>query len=250
MRVATSPANDYSSTAAGQRTDTPSTQSARVNREIEVAIADIECDQAVEAAESLGAQTLPVAVDVRDPESVEAAAHATAERFDGIDVAVNNAGIVKNGVSWELPLDDWHAVLDVNLWGVIHGIRSFVPRILASGGEGHVVNIASVAAVLPFYGTGPYCAAKHAVLGLSDVLRAELAGTEVGVSAVMPGLIHTPMTSVRRRSRHRRQRRHRRNPQQPPLCLHRLLLDQRGRATAAGTHRGARLRLDLIPCDG
>ena len=96
-------------------------------------------------------------------------------------------------MSWELPLDDWHAVLDVNLWGVIHGIRSFVPRILVSGDEGHVVNVASIAAVFPFFGTGAYSASKHAVLGLSDVLRAELSDTEIGVSALMPGMTRTGM---------------------------------------------------------
>ena len=92
-----------------------------------------------------------------------------------LHVAVNNAGIVNGGNSWELPLDEWHRVIDVNLWGVIHGVHAFVPRILASGAEGHVVNTASMAAVLPIRRLGPYTVAKHGVLGLSDVLRADLA---------------------------------------------------------------------------
>jgi NAD(P)-dependent dehydrogenase (short-subunit alcohol dehydrogenase family) len=86
----------------------------------------------------------------------------------------------------------------VNLWGVIHGVRAFVPRILESGGEGHVVNIASMAAVLPQDRLGPYTVAKHGVLGLSDVLRAELdaLGAPVGVSVVFPGRIRTGMNPI------------------------------------------------------
>src|SRR5699024_5295466 len=97
-----------------------------------------------------------------------------------------------------LSLDDWHRVLDTNLWGVIHGVRSFVPRILASGEEGHVVNTASMAAVKAIAALGPYAVAKHGVLGLSDVLRAELTelGAPVGVSVVMPGMIKTGMNTI------------------------------------------------------
>lgn len=111
---------------------------------------------------------------------------------------MNNAGIVNGGNSWELSLEEWHRVLDTNLWGVIHGVRAFVPRILASGEEGHVVNTSSMAAVLALPGIGPYTVAKHGVLGLSDVLRSELKamGAPVGVSVVMPGMIRTGMNPV------------------------------------------------------
>src|SRR5262249_6207539 len=131
---------------------------AMVAEGMQVAMADLEFGRAVEAATALGEATWPIAVDVSDPESVEAAAQATVERVAGIDLAVNNAGVINGGLSWELSLDDWRKVLNVTLWGVIHGIRSFVPRILMSGDEGHVVNTASIAAVLPFFGTGPYSA--------------------------------------------------------------------------------------------
>ena len=98
----------------------------------------------------------PVVIDVSDPEAVEALAGAAVDTFGVLHVAVNNAGIINTmGNSWELSLEEWRRVIDVNLWGVIHGIRSFVPRILASGEEGHVVNIASMAAVLPAGGSGP-----------------------------------------------------------------------------------------------
>lgn len=142
-----------------------------------------------------GAQVHAVAADVRDPAAVERIAQAAVDRFGRLHVAVNNAGIVNRGTSWELPLDEWHRVLDVDLWGVIHGIRAFVPRILASGEEGHVVNTASMAAVAPLAEVGPYSVAKHGVLALSDVLRAELddLGAPVGVSVVLPGAIRTGM---------------------------------------------------------
>jgi NAD(P)-dependent dehydrogenase (short-subunit alcohol dehydrogenase family) len=140
-------------------------------------------------------------LDVRDFGAVdEAAAHAV-DRFGGLHIAVNNAGIVNGGASWELDLAEWHRVLDVNLWGVIHGIRAFVPRILATGDEGHVVNTGSMASVVAIPNIAPYVVAKHGVLGLSDVLRAELdaLGAPVGVSVVMPGMIRTglnPMGTV------------------------------------------------------
>jgi NAD(P)-dependent dehydrogenase (short-subunit alcohol dehydrogenase family) len=139
-----------------------------------------------------------VAADVRDPEAVDRLGQSAVDRFGGLHVAVNNAGIVTGGNSWELPLEDWHRVLDTNLWGVIHGVRAFVPRILATGDEGHVVNTASMAAVSAHAGLGPYTVAKHGVLGLSDVLRAELERLDapVGVSVVMPGMIRTGMNPI------------------------------------------------------
>jgi NAD(P)-dependent dehydrogenase (short-subunit alcohol dehydrogenase family) len=144
------------------------------------------------------AEVHTVAVDVRDPDAVDRLAEAAVERFGRLHVAVNNAGIVATGTTWELPLEVWHRVVDVDLWGVIHGIRSFVPRILASGEAGHVVNTASMAAVRPMARLGPYTVAKHGVLGLSDVLRAELEaiGAPVGVSVVMPGMIRTSMNPI------------------------------------------------------
>ena len=107
----------------------------------------------------------------------ERAADTAVEHFGKLHVCMNNAGIVAGGNSWELPLSEWHRVIDVDLWGVIHGIHAFVPRILASGEPGWVVNTASMAAVTAIPGIGPYTASKHAVLGISDGLRGELAAT-------------------------------------------------------------------------
>ncbi len=144
------------------------------------------------------AEVHSLVTDVTDPEAMERAADVAVEHFGALHVCMNNAGIVAGGNSWELPLSEWHRVIDVDLWGVIHGIHAFVPRILASGEPGWVVNTASMAAVTAIAGIGPYTASKHAVLGISDGLRAELAaiGAPVGVSVVMPGMIKTGMNPV------------------------------------------------------
>jgi NAD(P)-dependent dehydrogenase (short-subunit alcohol dehydrogenase family) len=145
-----------------------------------------------------GADVLAVPADVRDPESVDAVGRSVIEHFGTLHVAVNNAGVVGGGNSWEIPLDEWHRVIDVDLWGVIHGVRTFVPLILASGEDGHIVNVASMAAVLTLPRLAPYTVAKHGVLGLTDVLRLELEGlgAPVGASVVMPGMVRTAMNPI------------------------------------------------------
>jgi NAD(P)-dependent dehydrogenase (short-subunit alcohol dehydrogenase family) len=168
---------------------------------VRVAMADLDADAVEEKAEALrasGGEARSFPLDVRDPDAVEMVAQQVVERFGGLHIAVNNAGIVNGGTSWELPLEEWRRVIDVNLWGVIHGVRAFVPRILATGEDGHVVNVASMAAVLPHAALGPYTVAKHGVLGLSDVLRADLKGigAPVGVSVVFPGMIRTAMNPI------------------------------------------------------
>jgi len=142
-----------------------------------------------------GADVHSLVVDVSDPDAMDRAADAAINHFGKLHVCMNNAGIVAGGNSWELPLSEWHRVIDVDLRGVIHGIHAFVPRILASREPGWVVNTASMAAVTANPGIGPYTASKHAVLGISDGLRGELAavGAPVGVSVVMPGMIKTGM---------------------------------------------------------
>ena len=188
-----------------------------VTEGMRVVMTDIDDENlAVQAARlaDQGASVHAVVADVADPDAVVAVGRAAVERYGRLHVAVNNAGVVSRGYSWELPLEDWHRVIDIDLWGVINGIRSFVPLILASEEEGHVVNTASMAAVLPLDRLGPYTVAKHGVLGLSDVLRAEFAvlGAPIGVSVVMPGMVKTAMNPIgtisRRRGRRARGRRH------------------------------------------
>ena len=159
-------------------------------------VADIDSERLEREAERLrssGAQVEAVVTDVGDPDAVQALAERTMRRFGAVHLICNNAGILRHGRVWELPLSDWDAVLRVDLLGVIYGIRSFVPLLLASGEEGHVVNVASMASVVPVPGIGPYNVSKHGVLALSETLQAELAqmGASVGVSVVMPGRVAT-----------------------------------------------------------
>ena len=168
---------------------------------MQVVMADIDEERLHAQADRLrgnGAVVFPVSVDVRHPESVEAVGRSAMERFGALHIAVNNAGVVGGGNSWEIPLEEWRRVIDVDLWGVIHGVRTFVPLILASGDEGHVVNVASMAAVLTLPGLAPYTVAKHGILGLTDVLRGELRslGAPVGASVVMPGMVKTAMNPI------------------------------------------------------
>jgi NAD(P)-dependent dehydrogenase (short-subunit alcohol dehydrogenase family) len=159
-------------------------------------LADIDGERLEEAAESLrqqGAEAEAVVTDVGDPAAVDALAEATLTRFGGVHVVCNNAGTIRPGRTWELPLADWELVLRVNLFGVVHGVHTFVPHLLRSGEPGHVVNVASMAAVVPVPGIGPYNVSKHGVLALSEVLRAELLelGAPIGVTVVMPGRVRT-----------------------------------------------------------
>jgi NAD(P)-dependent dehydrogenase (short-subunit alcohol dehydrogenase family) len=155
-------------------------------------------DAEADRIRSQGGEIHAMTVDVTDPDEMDRAGNAAVERFGGLHVAVNNAGIVARGYTWELSLEEWRRVLDVDLWGVIHGVHSFVPLILATGGEGHVVNVASMAAVTALDRLGPYTVAKHGVLGLTDVLGAEFVslGAPVGASVVMPGKVRTAMNPI------------------------------------------------------
>jgi NAD(P)-dependent dehydrogenase (short-subunit alcohol dehydrogenase family) len=164
-----------------------------------VVVADLDAEGLREAARRLSGsadQVLAVATDVTDLESVRHLARAAVDRFGAVDVVCNNAGVWTLGYQWDTPEEDWRWVIDVNLWGVIHGIRVFVPILIANSAGGHVVNTASIGGLVAGAGTGPYAAAKHAVIGLSKSLRAELAmrKARVGVTIVCPGKVATPIT--------------------------------------------------------
>ena len=206
-------------------------------------IADIDATAVNTAAAQIratGAEVDSVELDVRDPEAVEEAGFRALDRFGGLHVAVNNAGIVNRGTSWELPLEAWHAVLDVNLWGVIHGIRGFVPRILETGTDGHVVNIGSMASVTALAGLGPYTVAKHGVLGLSDVLRARVGG--IGQARGRQRRFPGPYPLRDEPHRHggavvRRAECDRCHPSGPSVCVYRRSLDERRPRTPPSDHR-------------
>jgi len=153
-----------------------------------VVLADIEEFPLQEAAKALdGATVLPYRVDVSDASAMEQMAEAVYSEFGAVHLLFNNAGVAPDGkMTWAQTLDTWKWVIDVNLYGVIHGLRSFVPRMLAAGEEGHVVNTASVAGLHAGPLISPYYATKHAVVGLSESLYLELAMAKARLSASVP----------------------------------------------------------------
>ncbi|MGW0706498.1 SDR family oxidoreductase [Streptomyces sp. NPDC002643] len=138
------------------------------------------------------------AVDVSDEQAMEKLAERVAADYGVVDVLVNNAGIGLSGSFLDTTAEDWRKVLDVNLWGVIHGCRLFGRQMAERGQGGHIVNTASAAAYLPSRTLPAYSTSKAAVLMLSECLRAELAGQGIGVSAICPGIVNTGITSTAR----------------------------------------------------
>ncbi|MEE4420837.1 SDR family oxidoreductase [Streptomyces bugieae] len=152
-----------------------------------------------ELARLVGApQAWPEVVDVADEAAMEKLADKVDAEYGPVDVLVNNAGIGLSGSFLQTTTDDWKKVLDVNLWGVIHGCRIFGRRMADRGQGGHIVNTASAAAFQPSKMLPAYSTSKAAVLMLSECLRAELAGQGIGVSAICPGLVNTAITGTAR----------------------------------------------------
>ncbi|MET7573485.1 SDR family oxidoreductase [Streptomyces sp. NPDC005492] len=135
-------------------------------------------------------------VDVSDGQAMEKLAEKVAAEYGVVDVLVNNAGIGLSGSFFDTTPEDWKKVLDVNLWGVIHGCRLFGRQMAERGQGGHIVNTASAAAFQPSRALPAYSTSKAAVLMLSECLRAELSGQGIGVSAICPGLVNTNITST------------------------------------------------------
>lgn len=159
---------------------------------MKVVLADIEGDALETAAAGLpdGTEHLSVVCDVSDASQVEALRDAAVERFGTVHVLCNNAGVAAGRPSVKTKPEMWRWIVDVNLLGVAYGINAFVPLMVAQG-EGHVVNTASEAGLAPGGLIGPYHATKYAVVGLSESLSLELAGTGVGVSCLCPELVDT-----------------------------------------------------------
>jgi NAD(P)-dependent dehydrogenase (short-subunit alcohol dehydrogenase family) len=139
-----------------------------------------------------GAEVLTVVTDTAQEAAVEALAQATLERFGAAHVLCNNAGITGVGDAWHGPTSIWERTLAINLMGVVHGIRAFLP-IMTDQGEGHIVNTASMAGLVALPGAAPYNATKHAVVAISEGLFLELqaTGSPVGVSVLCPGFVKT-----------------------------------------------------------
>lgn len=163
---------------------------------MKIVLADIEAAALAEAAEKLraaGADVHDVVTDVSVEDQVIDLATSTYGHFGTAHVVCNNAGVGGGaGLMWEIPQSGWDWAFGVNFWGVLHGIRAFVPRLVEQG-EGHIINTASIAGLkaLPFM--SPYTATKHAVVGISEALAFELAlsGSSVKVAVLCPGFIRT-----------------------------------------------------------
>jgi len=155
-----------------------------------VVLADVDAAALDAAAGTIEGEVLAVVTDVSAAAEVEQLAEAAFDRFGAVHVVCNNAGVSTFNPVVAQTLDDWHWVLGVNLWGVVHGVQAFLPRLLAQGQPAHIVNTSSLAGLasgLP--SLGPYNVSKVGVVALSETLRMELAmaGSVVGVSVLCPG---------------------------------------------------------------
>ena len=160
-----------------------------------VVLGDIEEGPLREAEKSLGeqgAEVLGVVTDVSEAASVRNLRDRALERFGAVHLVHNNAGVGVGGPIWEVSEEDWRWILNVNLWGVVHGVNTFVPLLIEQG-QGHVVNTASIAGLVASAFLGPYNATKQAVVAISETLYKDLqiAGSAVGVSVLCPGFVQT-----------------------------------------------------------
>ncbi len=140
-----------------------------------------------------GARIATAVTDVGQYDAVDALAELAFREFGGAHLVFNNAGVLVDGVSWERSVDDWRWSFDVNVMGVIHGIKAFVPRMLEAGDEGVVVNTASIGGLIVGPYLGPYTATKHAVVGITETLHHELAasGGKLRAALLCPGEVAT-----------------------------------------------------------
>jgi len=165
-----------------------------------VVAADIDLEAVAATATAIGEPAIAVRTDVAEAESVEALADRAFETFGRVDLLVNNAGVFQGGLCWERSLDDWRWAFGVNVWGIIHGIRSFVPRMIAQDSEGHVVNTASVAAFVAGPFSSPYVTSKCAAFALTEGLALDLAavGSKIGASVLTPSAFDTGIAHTER----------------------------------------------------
>ena len=166
------------------------------------ALADVDepgLKSTLNEVQSRGVRAFAMRVDVSRYQEVESFCSKAIAQFGAMHVVCNNAGVSPLGAVWENTLADWQWILGVNLWGVIHGVRAFVPRLLAQG-EGHVVNTASVAGLISPPGMGAYNVTKHAVVALSESLYHDLRlrGSPVGVSVLCPAYVPTGIADSER----------------------------------------------------
>ena len=156
-------------------------------------LADVQEQPLRDFAATLGGEVLALPTDVADAAAVEHLAQRAYAEFGQVDLLFNNAGVLTTGFSWEIEPQRWQRSLDINVNGVLHGLRSFVPRLLEAARPAHIVNTASVGGFLPSPLMAPYSVSKFAVVALSESLRSELEMLKapIGVSLLAPGPVKT-----------------------------------------------------------
>ncbi|MBI2891661.1 MAG: SDR family NAD(P)-dependent oxidoreductase [Nitrospirae bacterium] len=147
---------------------------------------------------AMGREVVARRVDVADREAMRAFAAEVHGRIEAVDLLVNNAGVAIGGGFQFTSLEDWDWIVGINLMGVVHGCHFIIPPMVKRGKGGHVVNVASAAGLAGTEALSAYCTTKFAVVGLSESLRDELHRQGIGVTAICPGLINTPITSAAR----------------------------------------------------
>lgn len=172
-------------------------------RKARVVLADIEADALDRAVEQLrgdGIEAHGVECDVTSLDAVDALAEESFDRLGRVHVVFNNAGVAIGGPVAALTHDEWRWIIDVDLWGPVHGVEAFVPRLLAQNDGGHLLFTASFAGLVPNVGLGAYCVAKYGVVALAEVLHRELRPSQIGVSVLCPMRVATNIgTSGRNR---------------------------------------------------
>jgi NAD(P)-dependent dehydrogenase (short-subunit alcohol dehydrogenase family) len=169
-----------------------------------VVMADVAPDRLEESArrveEATGAEVLAVPTDVTRWDDVERLAASAFERFGAVHLLCNNAGVQRDGLAWEVPLEEWEWIVGVNLWGTVYGIKAFVPRMIERGEPAHIVNTASLGGLIAFPRIAMYGAAKGGVIGLSESLYHDLRaeGAPIELSVLCPGPV---MSNLREHSR-------------------------------------------------
>ena len=158
-------------------------------------------DSAVANLRADGVDAHGVVCDVRKLDDVENLADEAFRIFGDVHVVFNNAGIAYAGPIVDTSHDDWRFVIDVDLWGPIHGVEAFLPRLLAQGGDSHIVFTSSFAGLIPNVGLGPYCVAKYGVVALAETLAREVRPNGIGVSVLCPMIVETNLLANTERVR-------------------------------------------------
>lgn len=171
-----------------------------VSEGMNVVMADINeplLRKRVDELVAVGAHAIGVATDVSRPDALEALADRAYAEFNQVDLLFNNAGVMLSGFSWERSIEDWQWIININLMGVVHGLHSFVPRMLSQQTPGHIVNTSSLAGLLAAPLLGPYTVSKQAVLALTETLHYELESidSQLKTSVLCPGPIATDIAN-------------------------------------------------------